>query len=274
MSILQCSTLGNKLFAIIAEYAVALKKLEIGGHSISYNTNYSFEGIERLVKAQCAFRFIKIAFCSRIGDSSIEMLVNRFGSTLKELHIVRNCFEKCSKITDASAAVLKKAPNLTSLSFVYNRTFDETFHLHIASHLRNLKYLNLRECPLQEDFSILSEGCPLLEEVNLSGNSWVRCRTLHGLSKHPNIKILHVGHIEHAEGQCDKDLGEFPPRGMFVEALFKKEEAFPGLRILYLEQICGLTYWLDVRLKKIRPQLEIRYTLYENFLQVAVGQFY
>lgn len=264
--------MGNMLFAIIKKYTTTLKRLEIGGNPTNYNNNYSLEGIEKLCQADCPFESIKISYCSKLGDASIEALVTAFKSTLKELHVIRNCYEKCSKITDKSAEILTKATNLEQLSFVYIRSFDEMFHVHIAS-LRNLRVLNLRECPLQEDFSILNEGCPNLEEVNLSGNSWVRTKTVHGLSKHKNLKIFHLGHVEHAEGQCDKDLGEFPPRGMFLEALLKKEEAFPNLRVLYLEQICGLTYWLDVRFKKIRPNLEIRYTPYENFFQLAGGQF-
>lgn len=30
----------------------------------------------------------------------------------------------------------------------------------------------MRECPIQEDLFILKDGCPFLEEINLSGDSW------------------------------------------------------------------------------------------------------
>jgi hypothetical protein len=105
-----------------------------------------------------------------------------------------------------------------------------------------------------------------LEEVDLSGDSWVKCETMMGLSKHKNIKILRMGHLEHAEGQCDKGLGEYPPKGMAIKSIFEKQTSFPNLKTLYLEQICGLTYWLDFRIKELRPGLEIKYTLYDKTL--------
>ena len=87
-----------------------------------------------------------------------------------------------------------------------------------------------------------------------------------GLSKHPNIGIFHLGHFEHSESSCDNNLQEYPPKGMFIEAVFKKVESFPKLHTLYLEQECSLSYWLDVRIKKIRPKLSIKYTQTDNLL--------
>lgn len=103
-------------------------------------------------------------------------------------------------------------------------------------------------------------------EVNLSGNSWVKSVVLIGLSKHPNIRIVHLGHFEHSENSCDQNLQENPPKGMFIEATFKKNESFPKLHTLYLEQECSLTYWLDVRIKKLKPKLTIKYTQSDNLL--------
>lgn len=75
----------------------------------------------------------------------------------------------------------------------------------------------------------------MLEEVDMSGDSWVKCETIMGLSKHKRLKIFKMGHLEHAEGHCDGGLGEFPPKGMFIESLFKDPSLFSNLQILYLE---------------------------------------
>jgi hypothetical protein len=40
--------------------------------------------------------------------------------------------------------------------------------------------------------------------VNLSGNSWVKTDVLVGLSVHKNLKILHIGHFEHSEKECEE----------------------------------------------------------------------
>jgi len=74
-----------------------------------------------------------------------------------------------------------------------------------------------------------------LEEVDLSGDSWVKCETVVGLSKHPNLRVFKMGHLEHAEGHCDGGLGEFPPKGMLIESIFKDSKLFPRLKKLYLE---------------------------------------
>jgi len=253
----------------LAKYCNKLKHLSFGGSPTNYNGHFTFEGIEVLCQINSDLETIRIEYCSRIGEQCVELLFKRFGESLKEFHLVRNCFEKCSKITDKLINKMEYVPNLEKLSFVYIRSFREKFHIYLSSHLHKLKVLNIRECPMQEDFSVLWEGCPLLEEVDMSGDSWVKCETVLGLSKHKNLKIFRLGHLEHAEGQCDKGLGEFPPKGMFLESIFKSKDAFPNLRTLYLEQICGLTYWLDIRIKKLRPELEIKYTLYDKTLNFS-----
>jgi len=230
-----------------------------------YNTNYSYYGISMLNQSKFQLAYLRIEYCTKIGDESIEVLTKKYRDSLKEFHLIRNCYEKCSKISDKSINYLKKCSNLEQLTFIYVRKFSEEFHIHLSS-MKNLKYLNLTDCPILEDLSILNEGCPRLEEVNMSGDSWIRKITVLGLSKHKNIKIFHLGHLEHSDNQCDKGLGEFPPKGVFIETLFKKPEAFVSLKKLYLEQVCGLTYWLDIRLKKIRPTMEIRYTLFKSEL--------
>jgi len=269
LSLLKCENLTNIIFGYVSKYCHKLKKLAFGGHPINYNQNLTLEGVELLCQSNLNLEVIRVEYCSRLGEKSLEILLKRFGESLTELHVVRNCFEKCSKITDKFIQNLSYAPNIQNLSLVFMRSFGDHFHKYLASSMHNLRVLNIRECPIQEDFSVLCEGCPYLEEVNMSGDSWVKCLTIRGLSKHKRLKILHLGHLEHAEGHCDKGLGEFPPKGMYIETLFKDPNAFVNLRKLYLEQICGLTYWLDVRIKALRPSLEIKYTLFDRTLSLS-----
>lgn len=82
---------------------------------------------------------------------------------------------------------------------------------------------------------MLSEGCPYLEEIDMGGDSYVTAASLLGLSKHPYLKIFHLGHYNHGDSQCDENLEEYPPDGMFIENLFKKQELFPKLHLIFLE---------------------------------------
>lgn len=269
---LKCRDLTNSVFINIAKNCQKLKKLSVGGSPTDYNLNFTYEGIEVLCGMPSDLEVIRFEYCSRIGEKCLLKIVERFGPSLKELHVIRNCFEKCSKITDNLISKFNSCTSLESLSFIYVRSFGEMFHVYLGKYLTNLRILNLRECPIQEDFSDLNEGCPFLEEVDLSGDSWVKCETVMGLSKHKYLKILRLGHVEHAEGHCDKGLGEFPPKGMSIKSIFEKKGSFINLKKLYLEQICGLTYWLDFRIKELRPDLEIKYTLYDktlNFEQLS-----
>jgi len=258
--------LTNNIFAYLAKYCLNLKRLEVGGEPRNYNNNFSIEGFQALKNLKCNLEIIRIEYSSRIGNKTIELLARRFDKNLKQLEIIRNCFEKCSKISDEGLENLKNCPNIEKLAINYTRKFRENAHIFIAKNLHKLKVLNLRECILQEDLSIFKTECPLLEEVNFAGNSWVKSTSLLGLSKHMNIRILHLGHFEHSENSCDDNLQEYPPKGMFIEAVFKKSDSFPKLHTLYLEQECSLSYWLDVRIKKIRPKLTIKYTQTDNLL--------
>lgn len=107
-----------------------------------------------------------------MGDKVIQLLATIFNTRLKTLSIIRNCYEKCSKISDEGIASLRLCPNLERLNITYTRKFREAFHQHIACNLHNLRYLGVKDCPLYEDLSILAVGCPFLEEVDLSGDSW------------------------------------------------------------------------------------------------------
>ena len=263
---MRCPNLTDDIFPFIVKYCNNLKRLEIGGEDRNYNNKFSMAGFTTLANTRSNLEIIRIEYCARVGNKTIEILAKRFEKHLIQLDIIRNCFEKCSKISDEGLESMKYVPNLEQLSLNYSRKFRENAHVHLGHYLHNLKVLNLRECPLQEDLSILKIGCPLLEEVNLSGNSWVKSTCLMGLSKHDNIRILHLGHFEHSETSCDDNLQEYPPKGMFIEAVFKKKESFPKLHTLYLEQECSLSYWLDVRIKKIRSLLTIKYTQTDNLL--------
>ena len=266
LTLLRCPYLTNGIFAYLVKYCTNLKRLEIGGEAKKYNNNFSIEGFQTLTNIKSSLKIIRIEYCSRVGNKTIELLAKKFSTNLKEFEIIRNYYEKCSKISDEGLESLHYCPNLEKLSINYSRKFRENAHIHIANSLHKLVLLNLRECPLQEDLSILRNECPLLEEVNFSGNSWVKSNALMGLSKHLNIRVLHLGHFEHSENNCDDNLQEYPPKGMFIEAVFKKADSFVRLHTLYLEQECSLSYWLDVRIKKIRAKLTIKYTQSDDLL--------
>ena len=87
-------------------------------------------------------------FISKIGDDTIKLFSQKFGKNLLHLEIERNCFEKCSKISDESIKHLKSCPNLEKLNIIYSRKFKELFHIHVANYLKNLKFLGIRDCPL------------------------------------------------------------------------------------------------------------------------------
>ena len=69
----------------------------------------------------------------------------------------------------------------------------------------------------------------------MSGDSWVRATCLKGLANHKNLKILHLGHLEHGDTNCDANLNEYPPEGIFIKSLFEDPELFPSLNRIYLE---------------------------------------
>ena len=265
LSVLRAENIDDISLNYMGKYCMNLKKLSIGGSPKVYNTGFTYIGIQGLFQEKIKLESICIEYCTKIGDESIEIISNKCQNTLQKFCLIRNSYEKCCKISDKAISYLKQCTQLTHLTFNYVRKFAEEFPVHLSK-LINIKYLNFTECPILEDLSILSESCPVLEEINLSGDSWVRKIAILGLSKHKNLRVLHLGHLEHGESQCDKDLGEYPPKGIFIESLFKKPEYFPNLRVFYLEQACGLTYWLDIRIKKIRPKLELKYTIYKNEL--------
>lgn len=79
--------------------------------------------------------------------------------------------------------------------------------------------------------------------------------------------MFRLGHFEHGDSDCDSKLKEFPPKGLYIESLFKNPDSFPKLKKLYLEQECSLTYWLDIRIQRVRPNIEIKYTRQPQLLE-------
>lgn len=98
---------------------------------------------------------IKLDYCARVGDQVIDIIAERFGDSLVELQVIRNCFEKTAKISDEGVQSLSRCNKLERLNFTYSRKFRESFHLSIANNLHLLRTLCLKECPIQEDLSVL-----------------------------------------------------------------------------------------------------------------------
>jgi len=195
----------------------------------------------------------------------LRIIGEKYHETLWEIKLIWNCFEKCQKISDESLLMLKPCSNLESLTFVYTWKFSYNFPKYISSFFPNLRYLNLKGCPIQEEMDFLTKYCPYLEELNLSGDSWVKCECLAGLAKHRSLWILHIGHIEHGDMNCVEFIKSNPTSSKFLtKKLFKNLDNFVKLEELYLEQICQQTYWINGKIKKYRPTLKIRYTPGEN----------
>lgn len=121
---------------------------------------------------------------------------------MEEFSVVRNYFEKVAKISDDSIKAFQACPNLRSLSLVYSRKFDANIAIYLSKYFINLRVLNLAGCPIQVSLEPLCTGCPKLEELNLSGDSWVKKMCLQGVAKHTNISIFHLGHFEHSDFKC------------------------------------------------------------------------
>jgi len=147
--------------------------LELIGRPVEYNLHFSQEGFEGFHQSKASLEVIRIAYCARVGNAIIKILADKFGKSLKEFSVVRNYYEKCAKISDEGIESLKVCPNLEKLNINYSRKLRDQFHIHISSYLHNLKYLGLKNCTIQEDLSVLAGKCPLLEEIDISGDSWV-----------------------------------------------------------------------------------------------------
>ena len=102
---------------------MTLRRLEVGGEARNYNNNFSIEGFQALKNLKSNLEIIRIEYCSRVGNKTIELLASRFEKNLKQLEIIRNCFEKCSKISDEGLESLKSAPNIERLAIIFSRKF-------------------------------------------------------------------------------------------------------------------------------------------------------
>lgn len=145
---------------------------------------------------------VRFEFCTRIGDETIKALAHAYSRQLKDLAVVRNYYEKVSKISDACFTYLQPCTNLLNLSIIYSRKFED--HLALNLSLRHLQTLNLSGCPIHVTLEPLASSCPHLEELNLSGDSWVKRQALLGIAKHPNLMVFHMGHFEHSDFKCSE----------------------------------------------------------------------
>lgn len=93
-------------------------------------------------------------------------------------------------------------------------------------------------------------GCPLLNELKLAGDSWIRKIVLHSIAKHPNLRVFHLGHFEHSDIDCahvkpqDPVFSNYSTKGIVVAETFSDLRNFPVLSTLYLEKYCDLTAFL------------------------------
>ena len=147
-----------------------------------------------------------------------------------------------------------KSPNLEKLEIVYSRNFDWDWVKYLASCWKNLRVLNLKDCPIQESLEPLAESCPYLEELNMSGDSWVKEEALVGLCKHQNLKIYHLGHFEHGDVDC-LEIDE-PEKGKFIGKLLATETNIPNLQNLLLEK-WWLSMYIEDRVLSERPQVKV-----------------
>ncbi|CAI2370613.1 unnamed protein product [Moneuplotes crassus] len=273
LKIVNSPNITNGIFGVIAKHCPLLTWLEFGGKPEEYNCNISLDGIRVLEGCVlgCVFccrrspscchgapiepiETLKIHYCVKIGEKSIELINERFCDSLKSFSIYRNYLEFSAKITDKCLKAFEKSTKLETLEVVYCRNFDWDCVSNIATCCKNLKVLNLQDCPIQESFEPLAEGCPYLEELNMSGDSWVKEEALVGLCKHKNLKIYHLGHFEHGDVDC-LDIDE-PEKGKFIGTLLSCEDNLPNLQVLHLEKCC-LSMYIEDRIKNKRPDVEI-----------------
>lgn len=206
---------------------------------------------------KATLRVFKVRFVTEAGDDLIRLLCRHLYE-LACLEIRRNCFDSCLDIQDDTLKELSACRKLESLSLVYFREFGSKFADIIANSAPKLKSLCLRACPLFESIDIW-KSLQHLQVLDLSGDSWVRPIVLQGASRLPHLKRFYLGHYDHGETSCEEIVASYPPEGIFVENIFRDPQNFVQLTDLYLEQCCTLTFWLDIRVGKLRPTLRLYY---------------
>lgn len=166
-----------------------------------------------------------------------------------------------AKLGDRAVANLSSCRKLKKLSLVCSRNFGENFAGLVSTSFPNLEYLNCKDCLLQNDFSFFGKLLPNLKEIDFSGDSWIKCFTIHTLANHPGLEVLRVGHIEHGDIHCqEQEFLENPAQAVFLLKVLNDPSKFVNLRVLYLEQNCFLTSWLLSKLQIARPNLKISLT--------------
>lgn len=275
LRIVNSPTITNRVFEVIAENCPLLTHLEFGGKPDEYNSFISLDGIRILwgspdedkgeysdeddvfhesMGLQSSLQTIKIYYWVKVGEQAIELISNRFGDSLKSLWIYRNFNEFSAKITDEALISLEKWSKLEQLEIVYSRNFDWDWVNYLAIYCKNLKILNLKDCPIQESFEPLAQGCPFLEELNMSGDSWVKEEALVGLCKHQNLKIYYLGHFEH--GDIDWLEIDEPEKGKFIGKLLSSPSNLPNLEKLFLEK-WWLSMYIQDSIMKNREEVEV-----------------
>lgn len=188
------------------------------------------------------------------------------------MSVIRNFNEKSARIDDSCVEVISnRCPKLERLELVYSRKFDEMICQHLGNgNLSMLKYLNLSYCPIQVSMEPIVQGCPLLNEVKLAGDSWIRKLVIYSIAKHPNLRVFHLGHFEHSDIDCmhvkpqDPVFSNYSTKGIVVAETFSDPKNFPALNTLYLEKHCDLTTFLISIIAKIieennRPSLQFKF---------------
>lgn len=255
-----CLDLDNSLFAAIERHTRHLEVLEVGGTAACFNMKISLNGIQSLCATRSPLKAITFDYCTKAGNKVIDAVCRTFGQTLEELHILRNYTEKTALISEEGTEAFRYAPHIKRLTIEHTGSFADGLATQLATYLKELRELSLAECLVRCSLEPLALGCPRLVIVDLSGDSWVTGIALRGLACHPALQILYLGHFEHSGAECDKVVrNEYPSKGLFIENLFKRENGFPALKLLYLEESCTLSGWLRTRLKFCRRALRIEF---------------
>lgn len=255
-----CLDLDNSLFAAMERHTRHLEVLEVGGTPSCFNMKISLNGIQSLCNTRSPLQALTFNYCTKVGNKVIEAVCRTFGQTLQELHIYRDYTEKTALISEEGTEFLRYAPHIKRLTIEHTGSFADGLATQLASYLQELRELSLAECLVRCSLEPLAMGCRRLVMVDLSGDSWVTGIGLKGLAIHPYLQILYLGHFEHSGAECDKVVrNEYPSKGLFIENLFKRENGFPALKLLYLEESCTLSGWLRTRLKFCRRALRIEF---------------
>lgn len=125
-------------------------------------------------------------YCRKIGDQAITLIANACGPYLEALTVTRNIWLKSAKISDLGMTALSNnCPNLRKLSLTFVRDFEEQTMIQLQK-IKNLRYLQLKSCPLFSAFGSFEN----LVELDISGDSWIRLEVLQSVSKCPNLVSL------------------------------------------------------------------------------------